>query len=89
MLDTILAGTPFSLRNAVSLRRAGLCCLLISGAALLRLVWGLLYYRSPAPLLTYNALFVPIFLMAGLLCQVMSALFRQAEEMKAENDLTI
>ncbi|WP_294475832.1 DUF2975 domain-containing protein [uncultured Intestinimonas sp.] len=89
VLDTILAGTPFSLRNAVSLRRAGLCCLLISGAALLRLVWGLLYYRSPAPLLTYNALFVPIFLMAGLLCQVMSALFRQAEEMKAENDLTI
>ena len=38
---------------------------------------------------TYNALFVPIFTMFGLLCLVMSALFRQATEMKAENDLTI
>ena len=42
-----------------------------------------------APLLTYNALFVPIFLMGGLLFMVMSALFRQAAELKAENDLTI
>ena len=41
------------------------------------------------PLVTYNALFVPIFAMAGLLCLVMSALFRQAAEMKSENDLTI
>ena len=89
VLDTILAGTPFAPENAVSLRRAGLCCFLISAAALLRLVWGLFYYRSPAPLLTYNALFVPVFLMAGLLCQVMAALFRQAAELKAENDLTI
>ena len=63
--------------------------MLISCAALLRLVWGLFYYQSPAPLLTYNALFVPVFLMAGLLCQVMAALFRQAGELKAENDLTI
>ena len=76
VLDTILAGTPFSPGNAVSLRRAGTCCFLISCAALLRLVWGLFYYQSPAPLLTYNALFLPIFLMAGLLCQVMAALFR-------------
>ena len=28
-------------------------------------------------------------LLAGLLCMVMSALFRQATEMKVENDLTI
>ncbi|WP_279036002.1 DUF2975 domain-containing protein [Gemmiger formicilis] len=27
--------------------------------------------------------------MAGLLCMVMSALFRQAAELKEENDLTI
>ena len=61
----------------------------ISGAALLRTIWGLFYYRSAGPLLTYNALFVPVFLVAGLGCMVMSALFRQAAEMKAENDLTI
>ena len=40
-------------------------------------------------MLTYNALFVPIFLMGGLLFMVMCALFRQAVELKAENDLTI
>lgn len=89
VLDTILKGGAFTLGNAGNLRRAAVCCYLISGAALARLIWGLLYYQSIAPLLTYNALFVPIFLMAGLLCLVMSALFRQAAELKEENDLTI
>ncbi len=89
VLDTILRGTPFSPENACCLRRAAVCCFVISGAALARTVWGLCQYRSAAPLLTYNALFVPVFLMAGLLCMVMSALFRQAAEMKAESDLTI
>ena len=78
-----------SLENAVSLRRAAVSSFVISLAALVRLVFSLCWYRSLAPLLTYNALFVPIFAMAGLLCLVMSALFRQAAEMKAENDLTI
>ena len=58
-------------------------------AALARLIWGLAYYRTIGPLLSYNALFVPVFFMAGLLCLVVSALFRQAAELKAENDLTI
>ena len=89
VLDTMLKGTPFVMDNAKSLKRAAICCFLISGAALLRLVWGFAYYRSVAPLLTYNALFVPIFLMAGLLCMVMSALFQQAAQLKAESDLTI
>jgi len=89
MLDTILKGTPFTLDNSKNLRRAAVFCFLISGAALLRLIWGFAAYESIAPLLTYNALFVPVFLMAGLLCMVMSALFRQAAELKAENDLTI
>ena len=68
---------------------AAVCCFLISAAALLRLAWGLAYYQSIGPLLTYNALFVPIFFMAGLLCLVMSALFRQAAELKEDQDLTI
>ena len=89
VLDTILKGEPFTLINAVSLKRAAVCCFVISGAALIRLIWGFVTYRSILPLLTYNALFVPIFLMAGLVCMVMSALFRQAAELKAENDLTI
>ena len=89
VLGTILAGNPFQRENGVSLRRAGVCCFAISAAALARVVWGLCYYRSLASLLTYNALFVPIFLLGGLLCLVVSALFRQAAELKAENDLTI
>ena len=89
VLGTILAGNPFQRENGVSLRRAGVCCFAISAAALVRVVWGLCYYQSIASLLTYNALFVPIFLLGGLLCLVVSALFRQAAELKAENDLTI
>ena len=89
VLGTILRGEPFSMENAVSLKRAAVCCFMISLAALARVVFSVIYYASPAPLLTYNALFVPIFAMAGLLCLIMSALFCQAAEMKAENDLTI
>lgn len=89
VLKAILRGEPFSLENAVSLKRAAICAFLIAAAALVRVAWSVWYYRSALPLATYNALFVPIFAMAGLLCLVMSALFRQAAELKAENDLTI
>lgn len=89
VLDTILKGETFTFGNAANMKRAAVCCFVISGAAMARTVWGLVFYRSVAPLLTYNFLFVPVFLMAGLLCMVMSALFRQAAEMKAEQDLTI
>ncbi len=89
VLNAVLAGEPFSLSNAANMMRAAVCCLLISLAALIRLIWGFAHYRSIRPLLTYNALFVPVFAMGFLLCMVMSALFRQAAEIKAENDLTI
>ena len=89
VLDTILKGNPFVMDNAKSLNRAAVCCFVISGAALVRTIWGLAFYQDISPVFTYNALFVPIFFMAGLLCMVVSALFRQAAELKAENDLTI
>lgn len=89
VLKTIVAQNTFVMGNARNMMRAAVCCFLISGAALARMVWGFFFYRSIIPLLTYNALFVPIFLMGGLLCMVMSALFRQAAELKEENDLTI
>ena len=62
------------------LRRAAACAFLIAAAAVLRTVWGLWFYQSLRPLATYNALFVPVFAVFGLLCLVMSALFRQAAE---------
>ena len=89
VLATILRGNPFSIENAVSLNRAAVCCFIISIAALIRVVFSIYHYHSMLPLASYNALFVPLFAMAGLLCLVMSALFRQAAELKAENDLTI
>jgi hypothetical protein len=89
VLDSILREKAFTLETAAKIGRAAACCFVISGAALVRTVWGLWAYRSPAPLLTYNFLFVPLFLLAGLVCMVLSALFRQAAEIKAENDLTV
>ena len=89
VLDTILAGNPFQLKNARALNRAAVCCWIISGVALLRLLWWLWHDHSAAPFFTYDALFIPAFLMAGLLFQVMSALFCQAAELKEDQDLTI
>lgn len=89
VLGTVCVRNPFCVENGTDMRRAAVCCFVIAGAALARTVWGLAYYHSTAPLLTYNTLFVPTFLVAGLGCMVMSALFRQAAELKAENDLTI
>ena len=89
VMKSIRRGAPFAGANAVSLRRAAWACFLIAGAALARVAFSVCYYQSLQPLATYNALFVPMFAMGGLLCLVMSALFRQAAELKAENDLTI
>ena len=89
MLTTLAAAKPFRRENAENLRRAAVCCFLIAAASLVRVLWGFWFYQSIRPLLTYNALFFPIFLMGGLLCMVMSALFRQAADLKEENDLTI
>ena len=89
ILDTVLAGNPFQMVNARCMKRAAVCCWVISGAALVRLIAELCWTRSIAPLCTYNALFVPVFLIAGLLFLVMSALFRQAAELQEDQDLTI
>ena len=88
ILATVADGAPFSPKNAVSIRRAGLSCFAIAAGALGRTAFTLCREGAGA-LTSYTALFVPLFAMAGLLCLVMSALFRQAAEMKAENDLTI
>ena len=89
ILDTVLSGNPFQMVNAVCLTKAAGCCWGISGIALTRLVAELIYYRHPAPFFTYNAMFIPVFLIGGLLLLVMSALFRQAAELQEEQDRTI
>ena len=89
ILDTILEGDPFQMINAVCMKRAAVCCWVISGAALVRLIAELSWTKSIAPFCTYNTLFIPVFLIGGLLFLVMSALFRQAAELQEDQDLTI
>ena len=89
VLRTILRSEPFSPENAVSLKRAVVCACLISAAALARTVSTVFLRGAGAALMSYTALFVPLFAMAGLLFLLMSGLFGQATTMKEENDLTI
>lgn len=89
VLNTIVRQDTFTKPNARHMKTAAICCFSIGGAALCRTIWGVFFFKSIHPLFTYNALFTPIFVLAGLLCMVMSALFRQAAELKEENDLTI
>lgn len=89
VLDTILTGSPFCAKNGVSLRRSAVCCFCISAIFLFRVVDSMIVLPSIMPIFTFETVLVPLFFLGGLLCLVMSALFRQAAEMKAENDLTI
>ena len=89
ILTAILEGKPFRRENARAMGKAARCCWIIAVTALARLVVELIVLGNFAPLFTYNALFVPAFFMAGLLFQVMSALFGQAAELKEDQDLTI
>lgn len=89
VVDTIIAENTFSFVNAANMMRACFCCFGISAAALIRLIWSMVYYHSAMPIFSYNTLFIAVFAVAGLICIVLSAVFRQAAEMKAENDLTI
>ena len=89
ILTSIRRGQPFRAENARAMARAAVCCWVIAGLALARCLWGLYRLGGTAPLFTRNALFIPLFFTGGLLCLVMSALFRQAAELKEDRDLTI
>ncbi len=88
ILAGIRRGQPFRMDNARAMARAAVCCWVIAGLALVRCLWGL-RPGDLSPLFTRNALFIPVFFTGGLLCMVMSALFRQAAELKEDRDLTI
>ena len=88
VLENIVNGSLFSDSNALHLKRAAVCSFVISGVSLL---WAVLrgVMNGILELFSLSTLFFPVFFLAGLLFLVMSALFRQAAELKAENDLTI
>lgn len=54
---------------------------MISGAAVVRVVAEIVALRNVAPLITYNAVAIPIFFMA-VCCFCLIALFGQAAELK-------
>ena len=89
VLGTVLKAEPFSLCNARYMRWSAICCFVISAVALAYEIFGLCFYGGEAVFLTFSFMLFLVFLIAGLICLVMSALFRQAAEMKAEQDLTI
>lgn len=88
VLENIAKGNLFSDINGLHLKRAAVCSFVISSVSLLWAVFrGIL--NGILELFSLSTLFFPVFFLAGLLFLVMSALFRQAAELKAENDLTI
>lgn len=89
ILGAIADGEPFSPKNSVSLKRTAVCCFIVAAAALARTACSTSLKGVASALFSYTALFIPLFIMAGLLCLVMSGLFCRAAEMKQENDLTI
>ena len=89
VLDNLLRGLPFCRSNGAHLARAAISCWVISGCAVARAIFWFRIEGDLSPLFTYNTLFIPGFFMAGLLFQVMAALFRQAAELKEDQDLTI
>lgn len=89
LLASVADGTPFSPKNAVYLQRAAAGCFVIAAGRPGGRTAFTLCRDGAAALLSYTALFIPLFTMAGLLCLVMAGLFHRAAEMKAENDLTI
>jgi len=89
ILDTILAGEPFRVTNARAMNRAAAACWVITAAAVVRLGVETVMFSNPIHLFSYNTVLIPCFFMVGLLFKVMSALFRQAAELKEDQDLTI
>lgn len=89
VLNSVLKAEPFSHRNARYMRWSAICCFIIAAVALAYEIFGLCFYGGEAVFLTFSFMLFLVFLVAGLICLVMSALFRQAAEMKAEQDLTI
>lgn len=88
VLESVIRGDNFSLTNAICLRKAAICSFVISAASLVWVVFQAVM-NGILTLFSLSSLLVPIFFLAALLFLIMSALFRQAAEIKAENDLTI
>lgn len=80
MIKTIEVDNCFVMENVTSMKKMGIYALVIAAACFIRLV------LSPTP----GAFsLIIVFVVAGLLSNVLSSVFHRAVEYKLENDLTI
>ncbi len=85
LLGNLEEGALFSPENVRLLRRAAWGSFVGAAAALVRLAWN-----AAGRGLRAEDAFLPLVLVgAGLLSLIFSALFRQAHDLKSENDLTV
>ena len=80
IFKTLNRRNPFMLDNVKSLNRVGVACFIIAAAYLVKI----LFYNS-----VLTAIITMVFIIAGLFSVVLAEVFRQAIEVKEENDLTI
>lgn len=80
MFLTVLAGNPFVLENAVSLKKMSKCSFVIAALSIVRL---------PVSLTPATAVITIVFTIAGLFSIVLCQVFEMAVQYKLENDLTI
>ncbi len=80
IFKTLNRRNPFMLDNVKSLNRVGVACFIIAVAYLVKIF----FYNS-----VLTAIITMVFIIAGLFSVVLAEVFRQAIEVKEENDLTI
>ena len=80
IFKTLNRRNPFMLDNVKSLNRVGVACFIIAAAYLVKIF----FYNS-----VLTAIITMVFIIAGLFSVVLAEVFRQAIEVKEENDLTI
>lgn len=80
IFKTLNRRNPFMMDNVKSFKRVGWACFIIAAAYILKIF----FYNS-----VLTAIITMVFIIAGLFAIVLAEVFRQAIEVKEENDLTI
>jgi len=93
ILDSVLKVTPFIMGNVICLGRIAKCCFIISITYILNLIFNGQYKKLTLISLNFvgvdiHAEFI-IFFFAGCFSLILSQVYKQAVEVKEENDFTI
>ncbi|MBC8060400.1 MAG: DUF2975 domain-containing protein [Clostridiaceae bacterium] len=93
ILDSVIKVTPFIMNNVICLNRIAKCCFIISGTYILNLIFNDQYRKLKIVSLNFvgvdiHAEFI-MFFFAGCFILVLAQVYKQAVEVKEENDFTI